>query len=202
MINTSAEELRAAFDAMPNPLLIVDANLNILDCNLTAEQFLARPKEDIISHRGGEVLDCLNHHASEGGCGTNADRKNCVVRGSVECSIFGQKIARKYTRMQILNAAGETVNVDLLVSSVPLQTGKVLLILEDTSELLALRDVIPICCSCRAVRLKNNQWQKLDSYLYNELRLRFSHGICPECSKVLYPGLASKTHAAALHSTI
>lgn len=201
MNKTSAEELRAAFDVMPNPLLVVDANVNILDCNLTAEQVLARPKEDIISHLGGEVLNCLNHHTSEGGCGTHVDCKKCVIRGSVGHSIFGQKVARMYTRMQILNAAGDTVNTDLLVSSVPLQTGKVLLSLEDTSELLALRDVIPICCACRAVRLKNNEWQKVDAYLYTELRLRFSHGICPECSKTLYPDFTSETHQADPHST-
>jgi hypothetical protein len=188
----SAKELRTAFDAMPNPLLVVDANVNILDCNLTAEHVLARPKEDIISHLGGEVLNCLKHHTSERGCGTHVDCEKCVIRGSVGCSIVGHKVARQYTRMQILNTAGETVNADLLVSSVPLPSGKVLLSLEDTSELLALRDVVPICSSCRAVRLKNNEWQKVDAYLYTELRLRFSHGICPECSKTLYPDFTSE----------
>ena len=102
--------------------------------------------------------------------------------------------------MQILKEEGDTVNADLLVSSVPLHTGKVLLSLEDTSELLALRDLLPICCSCQAVKLKTNEWQKIDAYLYNELRLRFSHGICPECSKTLYPDFASEMHEADPHS--
>jgi nitrogen-specific signal transduction histidine kinase len=200
MNRTSAEDLRAVFDVMPNPLLIVDANVIILDCNLAAEQAFALPKDYIISRRAGEVLNCLKHLTSAGGCGTHEDCKKCVIRGSVGCAILGQKIARKYTRMQIRNAAGETVNADLLVSSVPLQNGKVLLSLEDTGELLALRDIMPICCSCRAVKLKNNQWQKVDAYLYDELRLRFSHGICPECRKVLYPDSASEMHEAPAHS--
>jgi signal transduction histidine kinase len=134
-----------------------------------AEQVLSRPKQDIILLRGGEALHCLKHLTSQKGCGTHVDCQQCVIRGSVNLSICGQRVARRYTRMQIRNPAGETVTVDLLVSSVPLQPGEVLLSLENTSEWLALRNVMPVCDSCHAVISKNNEWQTAIEELRKQL---------------------------------
>jgi len=88
------------------------------------------------------------------------------------------------------SATCEPVKSRLLVSSVPLQAGKVLPSFDDASELLTLGNIVPICCSCRAVKLESDGWQKVDAHRYAELRFRFSHGICPKCRETLYPDFA------------
>ena len=35
-------------------------------------------------------------------------------------------------------------------------------------------------------------WEELDRYLTRHTDLKFSHGICPECAKKLYPEYRSK----------
>ena len=46
---------------------------------------------------------------------------------------------------------------------------------------------IPICSNCKRIRDGKGAWQSLERYLMNYTQHEFSHGICPECRKELYP---------------
>jgi CRP-like cAMP-binding protein len=48
---------------------------------------------------------------------------------------------------------------------------------------------IPICSSCKKIRDANGRWLTIERYLMNYTEHEFSHGICPECRKSLYPDL-------------
>lgn len=54
-------------------------------------------------------------------------------------------------------------------------------------ELQALRGIVPICANCKSIRDKENQWHPIEHYLVKHPQADFSHGICPECVKKLYP---------------
>lgn len=57
----------------------------------------------------------------------------------------------------------------------------------------ALKDVntlsgmIPICANCKKVRDDKGYWDQIESYIHKHSGADFSHGICPECAKKLYP---------------
>lgn len=50
-----------------------------------------------------------------------------------------------------------------------------------------LRGFLPICSSCKKIRLDEGSWQQIESYIRAHSDAEFSHGICPECAKSLYP---------------
>jgi PAS domain S-box-containing protein len=50
-----------------------------------------------------------------------------------------------------------------------------------------LRGLIPICSSCKKVRDDKGYWQQVESYVSEHTLAEFSHGICPDCFKKLYP---------------
>jgi hypothetical protein len=84
------------------------------------------------------------------------------------------------------------VKTSFLVTSSPFNhQGQrlVLLALEDISELVALRRLLPICAKCKKIRNENDYWQEVESYFKNNLDVDFTHGLCPECFKELYPEL-------------
>jgi GAF domain-containing protein len=56
-------------------------------------------------------------------------------------------------------------------------------------ELQALRGLVPICASCKSIRDNQDQWRPIEHYLIKHPVADFSHGICPECAKKLYPDL-------------
>ena len=52
-----------------------------------------------------------------------------------------------------------------------------------------LEGILPVCASCKKIRDENGQWHAIESYIHDKSAARFSHGICPECKKILYPEL-------------
>ena len=50
-----------------------------------------------------------------------------------------------------------------------------------------LSGLLPICASCKKIRDDGGYWSQIESYISAHSNAEFSHGICPECAKQLYP---------------
>lgn len=55
-----------------------------------------------------------------------------------------------------------------------------------------LSGLIPICASCKKIRDDNGYWHQLELYISHHSDADFSHGICPDCMRKLYPGYEHK----------
>jgi hypothetical protein len=53
-----------------------------------------------------------------------------------------------------------------------------------------LRGVLPICASCKKIRDDKGCWNQLEVYIKEHPEAVFSHGICPDCAKKLYPNFS------------
>lgn len=51
----------------------------------------------------------------------------------------------------------------------------------------SLSRLLPICASCQKIRDEVGKWHLLEVYIRNHTEADFSHGICPDCRKRLYP---------------
>lgn len=58
-----------------------------------------------------------------------------------------------------------------------------------TSKIKILSGLLPICASCKKVRDDKGYWEMIEVYIRDRSEAEFSHGICPECAKKLYPEL-------------
>lgn len=58
------------------------------------------------------------------------------------------------------------------------------------NEVKQLRGILPICASCKRIRDDEGFWHQVEAYIGNHSGAEFSHGICPECMKKLYPKYA------------
>lgn len=54
-------------------------------------------------------------------------------------------------------------------------------ILDFTTQIRVLKELIPICMYCKKVRDDSDYWQQVDTYIHTCTGSNFSHGICPEC---------------------
>ena len=60
--------------------------------------------------------------------------------------------------------------------------------LQDTlSQVKQLSGLLPICASCKKIRDDQGYWNQIEAYIKERSEARFSHGICPDCAKRLYP---------------
>jgi hypothetical protein len=51
----------------------------------------------------------------------------------------------------------------------------------------SLTGFLPICASCKKIRDDKGYWEQVEVYIRDHSEAEFSHGICPECMKKLYP---------------
>lgn len=54
-------------------------------------------------------------------------------------------------------------------------------------EVRILRGFLPICASCKKIRNDQGSWVQIEEYIRTHSEAEFSHGICQECAKKLYP---------------
>jgi hypothetical protein len=57
------------------------------------------------------------------------------------------------------------------------------------SEIKTLRGLIPMCAQCKSIRDDKGYWKQIELYLEEHSEAEFSHGLCPDCLKQLYPEL-------------
>ena len=54
-------------------------------------------------------------------------------------------------------------------------------------EIKVLRGILPICAHCKKIKDDKGYWNQVESYIRDHSEAEFSHGLCPECAKKLYP---------------
>jgi hypothetical protein len=54
-----------------------------------------------------------------------------------------------------------------------------------------LEGFIPICAKCKKIRNQEDQWEQLEKYITQHSLVNFSHGLCPECARQLYPDFSN-----------
>jgi PAS domain S-box-containing protein len=59
--------------------------------------------------------------------------------------------------------------------------------MEALSQIKTLSGMLPICASCKRIRDDKGYWNQIESYIQQHSEAEFSHGLCPECAKMIYP---------------
>jgi len=186
--------LQEIFGAIPAMLLIVDDDVRILHVNAAASNALALDIREVHHKRGGEVLHCVHATDVPEGCGRAPACSDCVIRNSVGMALREGKIYRKSAVME-LGTGEKKKALHLLVSAAPFlheEKRYVLLTIEDVSELIQLKSVLPICMFCKKIRDDEGYWKDVAEYMNTHLDVDFSHGLCNECLEKHYPDVAKK----------
>ena len=58
-------------------------------------------------------------------------------------------------------------------------------------EIKVLRGLLPICSNCKKIRDTADNWNEIEDYIRERSEAKFSHSICPDCEKELYPELSA-----------
>ncbi|MGO9015942.1 MAG: response regulator transcription factor [Dissulfurispiraceae bacterium] len=65
---------------------------------------------------------------------------------------------------------------------------KLILELQDAiAKVKTLSGMLPICASCKKIRDDKGYWKQIEAYISEHSEALFTHGICPECTRKLYP---------------
>lgn len=60
-------------------------------------------------------------------------------------------------------------------------------LLESEDTIKTLSGLLPICSSCKKIRNDTGYWEQIEEYISAHSEADFTHSICPDCAKKLYP---------------
>jgi K+-sensing histidine kinase KdpD len=69
-------------------------------------------------------------------------------------------------------AAQEKLNADLFATM---------------AQIKRLEGLLPICAACKQIRNERGEWEILEKYISTHSDAQFSHSVCPNCARQLYP---------------
>jgi hypothetical protein len=58
---------------------------------------------------------------------------------------------------------------------------------EATKQIKILSGLLPICSSCKKIRDDKGYWKQIEGYIHEHSEATFTHTVCPECVRELYP---------------
>jgi len=112
---------------------------------------------------------------------------------------------------QFRRSSGETLDVLLAAEMIEVQGGRYMITLasditerkreeqereqlinqlqETLAHVKTLRGLIPICASCKRIRDDQGYWHQVEVYVQEHSEAQFSHGLCLDCARKLYPDI-------------
>jgi len=60
------------------------------------------------------------------------------------------------------------------------------------SQIKVMRGLLPICANCKKIRDDKGYWKQVEVYIQEHSEADFTHSICPDCAKKLYPDIYNK----------
>lgn len=185
--------LKNLFDALPIITFVVDEEGRVISLNKTTKEILNITDEDAHLKRGGEIFNCIYHSLHPEGCGYHENCKKCTVRLNAMKAIEGQNIHRSKAKLAVFDKNREIHELALLLSAAPVNYKEkrfAIVIIEDVTLITQLVGLLPVCANCNKLRDENGQWEVMENYLRKHSEADFTHTICPECSKKLYPEIS------------
>jgi hypothetical protein len=89
------------------------------------------------------------------------------------------KKAHEEIRIEMENRKRAQIEKDNLIVELQEALGKV----------TTLSGMLPICASCKKIRDDNGYWNQIEAYITMHSDAAFSHGLCEDCARKLYPDL-------------
>ena len=187
----STDKYKAIFQKSIDALIIVDGKTRkILEANQATHTILGYKSKELV----GKNFSILYPPKSD------SSIKNRIEKIKVYGSVFVDEFNR---------ADGSSCILDLTFTMIPwMKKEAILATFRDPSERIkvekereklihdlqdalkkikTLKGLLPICASCKKIRDDEGYWQQVEIYISNHSEVNFSHGICPECQKKLFP---------------
>jgi PAS domain S-box-containing protein len=192
----SEQRYRTLFDNANDAVFILRGD-QFIDCNKVALRMFGCTKEQLIG-RPPQVFSPL---VQPDGCDSEQKAKERVERAIsgefqhfdwAHCRLDGTPFDAEVSLSAI--KVGEETLTQAVVRDVTerkkTEQDRERLILELKDALARIRTLgglLPICACCKKIRDDQGYWTQIESYIRAHSDAEFSHSICPECVKRIYP---------------
>jgi PAS domain-containing protein len=193
-------EWESTADSLSELVFLIDNQGCIIRGNRALEKWSLGSVADV---RGRKIHDLLHPGCTDPACTFETCLPQAWERLLQNRSVkweFADRVLKRYLSVQIrpISAIMEGKRkVGFAVVTINNITGnkrkenereKLIHELQDAlANIKTLRGLLPICASCKRIRDDKGYWNQIEVYIRDHSEAEFSHGICPECKRKLYP---------------
>ena len=182
---------RLLFENSMDGILLTVPDGRIFDANPSACSILGRTREQIIAAGREGILD-----TSDPNLGRMLEERR--IKGKIHCELTARHTDETVFPMEISSAifrdAEGSEFTCIIFRDISLrkqaEAERERLIAELTdalSKVKVLSGLLSICSSCKRIRDEEGHWERMEVYIRDRSSADFSHGLCPDCLKNLYP---------------
>jgi PAS domain S-box-containing protein len=173
-------------DTMGDGVLVIDAQGRIADFNPAMQTIIGLPADQVIGHPAAqifahwqELIDCFQ----------------IDTESQIE-TYYGKETERCYDlRLSPLRdrrgqLTGQLIVLRDITKHKRLEKERTHLIqeLEDAlAQVKTLSGLLPICAHCKRIKDDADNWHSVEVYVRDHSEAEFTHSICPDCMRELYP---------------
>jgi len=182
-------KFRTLFENANEAIFIIKGDL-FVDCNTRTLQMFQCSREQVIGHppyrfspplqpdgRDSKEKALEKISATLAGNPQFFEWKHCLYDGTP----FDAEVSLNTVEL------GNELFIQVFVRDVTKRKQAEETLRKSLEEIRTLRGLIPICANCKKIRDNQGYWNQVEDYLRERTDARFSHGVCPECIKQLYP---------------
>ena len=195
-IKESETKFRSVAQSAKDAIITADKAGNIAFCNAAASKMFGYREEQLIGQSVSTLMPERFRKAHEEGiANVVATGKSDLIGETIE--VFGlTQEGREFPVELSLSTwkSGEDVFYTGIIRDISERNQHeeereklIYSLKESLAKVRALSGLLPICASCKKIRDDKGYWNQIEAYIRDHSEAEFSHGICPDCSKKLYP---------------
>lgn len=190
-IEQSEKKHRMLYDSAIDGILILDLQGHIIDCNRTAHERLGYGREELLAlhvsqldppEYAAQVGDRMKRLGEQGRLimeSAHIRRDGTVMPVEINARVIDYEgrqaifsIVRDITERKLAEQERERLIAQLQKA---------------LAEIKTLHGLLPICSACKKIRDEQGAWHQLEVYISGHTDAEFTHGLCADCMKKLYP---------------
>jgi PAS domain S-box-containing protein len=160
---------RAIFEDAPIGIVVVDADLKVVDVNAAYCDLVGYTEAEMMSRR----IPDFTHPEDQA---RDAEFLKLVLAGSLP----HYRAEKRY-----ITKNGETVWASITVTALLDKSGVsryAFSMAHSLTDRRALRGILPMCPTCKRVQDSAGGWRELESYLRERASSEIRHDVCPQCA--------------------
>jgi PAS domain S-box-containing protein len=182
-LRLSEERFRIALKGAPVVVFTQDLQLRYTWINSPVlawnrQDYIGKTDAEIVSDEDAARLTAIKQEVLRTGVGSRT-----------EVSVSFEGVMHYFDLIaEPLRDAGGTL-LGLICSATDITSSKNLIakLKEALDQVRLLSGLLPICASCKRIKDEREVWQPLEAYIQAHSEAKFSHGVCPDCLRKLYP---------------
>ena len=160
---------RALFEDSPIGIVVVDADLRIVDVNAAYCDLVGYTEAEMMGRR----IPDITHPEDQA---RDAQFAQLVLSGA---------LPHYHAEKRYITKTGETVWASITVTALLDPSGVsryIFSMAQSITDRRALRGILPVCPSCKRVHDASGEWRELESYLRERASSEVRHDLCPQCA--------------------